>query len=123
MGHELASRDWLEDAVDYLLDPITGSPSKGKCVDGALIVHVDDLLMTGSLVFNKQIVVKIGQLFQIGTVDVDDCRFTGQRVLKQGRKVVVHQDLAVDELHEVALTTGAKDETEPDKPTHTAFCS
>ena len=46
-------QDWLEMAADYLLDPVSGSPTKGKTVDDAMLIHVDDMLVTGTKSFNQ----------------------------------------------------------------------
>ena len=45
----------LEGAVDYLMDPVSGNNAKNRQVHGALSLHVDDLLMTGDDVFEKEI--------------------------------------------------------------------
>ena len=56
-------KDWLDMAVDYLLDPVSGSPTKGKTVDGAMLIHVDDLLLTGTESFNQDMAKQVGTLF------------------------------------------------------------
>ena len=43
--------DTLEKAMEYLLDPVSGSPTAGKTVCGALCLHVDDLFMAGNSEF------------------------------------------------------------------------
>ena len=37
----------LEAAMEYLTDPVAGSPSRGKKVCGVMCLHVDDLFSTG----------------------------------------------------------------------------
>ena len=49
----------LEKALDYLLDPCTGSPAKGKKVNGLVLMHVDDLLVIGTKEFREWFVKKI----------------------------------------------------------------
>ena len=39
----LTQNNACDDAVEYLIDPITGSPAHGKGVDGVINLHVDDL--------------------------------------------------------------------------------
>ena len=40
--------DWVEQAVDYLLDPITGSKAANMTVLAVILIHVDDLLIAAS---------------------------------------------------------------------------
>ena len=37
--------DGLETTLDYLLDPVTGSPAHGMKVHGVVVLYVDDLFM------------------------------------------------------------------------------
>ena len=45
----------LEKAVEMLLDPISGSTSKGRKVEGIILTHVDDLLMFGTKEFREKL--------------------------------------------------------------------
>ena len=49
--------------------------------------------------------------------------FTGQRIARQGQTIVVHQDLAVEDLHEVALPKGCKDKDALSGELHTEYRS
>ena len=40
--------DWLEQAVDYILDPITGSKAHNQTVLAIVLIHVGDLMITVS---------------------------------------------------------------------------
>ena len=70
----------LEGAVDYPMDPVSGSNAKNRQVHGALSLHVDDLLMTGDDVFEKEIMGRLRKDFQVGSEDKNDCLFVGQRI-------------------------------------------
>ena len=93
----------LEGAVDYLMDPVSGNNAKNRQVHGALSLHVDDLLMTGDDVFEKEIMGRLRKDFQVGSEDKNDCLFVGQRLQwkqddKHGWYINVHQNVAIDEL-------------------------
>ena len=70
----------LEGAVDYLMDPVSGNNAKNRQVHGALSLHVDDLLMTGDDVFEKEIMGRLRKDFQVGSEDKNACLFIGQRI-------------------------------------------
>ena len=70
----------LEGAVDYLMDPVSGTNAKNRQVHGALSFHVDDLLMAGDDVFEKEIMGRLRADFQAGSEDETDCLFVGQRI-------------------------------------------
>ena len=57
----------LEGAGDYLMDPVSGNNAKNRHVHGALSLHVDDLLMTGDDVFEKEIMGRLRKGFQVGS--------------------------------------------------------
>ena len=65
----------LEKAVHYLMDPVSvsGNNAKNRQVHGALSLHVDDLLMTGDDVFEKEIMGRLRKDFQVGSEDKNDC--------------------------------------------------
>ena len=54
--------------------------AKNRQVHGALSLHVDDLLMTGDDVFEKEIMGRLRKDFQVGSEDKNDCLFVGQRI-------------------------------------------
>ena len=114
-----------EKMLEYLLDPITGSPARNREVHGVLCLHVDDLFFAGDSVFEKQIIDNIAKDYQIGSRDKDDVTFTGQHVFWDWQKkcIVVEQAKAIEELEEVPVVKGMKD-TDSCSPTlHTAFRS
>ena len=49
------SGDILEETLDYLLDPVTGSKAKGRKVTCTVLLHVDDLLVFGTEAFRKEL--------------------------------------------------------------------
>ena len=105
----------LEGAVDYLMDPVSGNNAKNRQAHGALSLHVDDLLMTGDDVFEKEIMGRLRKDFQVGSEDKIDCLFVGQRN--------VHQNVAIDELQEVTFDKHLKDDTPLTPQMHTVFRS
>ena len=62
----------------WILFPVT--MPKNRQVHGALSIHVDDLLMTGDDVFEKEIMGRLRKDFQVGSEDKNDCLFVGQRI-------------------------------------------
>ena len=44
--------------------------------------------------------------FQIGPLDQNDVTSCGQRILKQGAAITVHQDLCIEDLHEALIAKG-----------------
>ena len=51
------------------MDPVSGNNAKNRQVHGALSLHVDDLLMTGDDVFEKEIMGRLRKGFQVGSED------------------------------------------------------
>ena len=66
-------------ALELLLDPITGSKAKGKTVEGIVTIHVDDAFMTGTPAFKRKVVEALRKDFKVGSEDIDDYMFVGQR--------------------------------------------
>ena len=118
----------LEGAVDYLMNPVSGNNAKNRQVHGALSLHVDDLLMTGDDVFEKEIMGRLRKDFQVGSEDKNDCLFVGQRIQwkqddKHGWYVNVHQNVAIDELQEITFDKYLKDDTPLTPQMHAAYRS
>ena len=118
----------LEGAVDYLMDPVSGKNAINRQVHGALSLHVDDLLMTGDDVFEKEIMGRLRKDFQVGSEDKNDCLFVGQRIQrkqddKHGWYINVHQNVAIDELQEITFDKHLKDDTPLTPQMHTAYRS
>ena len=85
-----------DNILEYLLDPVTGSPARGRSAIGVVSLHVDDLFMTGTPEFEKLALQKIRKDYQIGSEDKDDIVFTGQRVRWHGTVLTVDQDKAIE---------------------------
>ena len=112
-----------DDILEYLLDPVSGSPAEGRKVEGAVALHVDDLFMTGTPEFEKRVLQRIRKDYQIGSEDKDDIVFTGQRVRWHGSVLTVDQDKAIEELAEIQTPKGLKDETLCTASQHTEYRS
>ena len=93
----------IEDFMDTMLDPVTGSPSKGRKAIGIMVLHVDDLFITGSKKFWEHVVGKLRKDYQIGSEDKGDVVFTGQRIRKQGVPIILDQDKGIEELSVIKL--------------------
>ena len=118
----------LEGAVGYLMDPVSGNDAKNRQVHEALSLHVVDLPMTGDDVFEKEIMGRLRKDFQVGSEDKNDCLFVGQRIHwkhddKHGWYINVHQNIAIDELQEIAFDKKLKDDTPLRPQMHTAYRS
>ena len=70
----------IENVIESLTDPITGSPSHGKSVSGIICLHVDDLFCVGDKEFYHHVVSAIQKDYQIGSEDTNDVLFVGQGV-------------------------------------------
>ena len=113
----------FEAALEYLLDPVTGSAANNRKVLGVLCLHVDDLLFAGSGEMHKQVIVRLRKEFKVGSEDKDDVMFTGQRIRWRENSLVVDQDKAVKELKEIELDKNMKDDTPCTPELHTEFRS
>jgi hypothetical protein len=113
----------MDAVLEQFLDPITGSPARGKQVLGVACLHVDDLFMTGSKEFYAQIVEAIRKDYQIGSEDKDDVVFTGQRLRWFGQTLVCDQERAIEELSEIPLEKSMKDEQVCSPTMHTEYRS
>ena len=69
----------LEAALDLLLDPISGSHSRGKVVDGIITIYVDDANFAGNAKFHKTVIESLRKDFRVGSEDLNDVMFVGQR--------------------------------------------
>ena len=96
----------MDTIMDYIIDPVAGSPSRNKTVNGNVCMHVDDLIFTGTDDFLSSFAESLKKSFQIGSLDENDVMFCGQRIIKQGATVTVHQDLYMEDLHEALIPKG-----------------
>ena len=76
----LNDKESCHDAVDFTLDPITGSPAHGQDVSGIVYLHVDDLFGVGSDDFERRVLSRIRKDFQVGSEKWSDVEFVGQRI-------------------------------------------
>ena len=91
-------------------------------------LHVDDLLMTGDDVFEKEIMGRLRKDSQVGSEDKNDCLLVGQRIQwkqddKHGWYINVHQNVAINELQEITFDKHLKDDTPLTPQMHTAYRS
>jgi hypothetical protein len=116
-----------EDFLEYILDPVTGSPSRGKRVVGYVCLHVDDIFASGTPKFLASLREQLTKEYQIGSEAYDNVMFCGQRVRWQKKDdqniIVVDQDGQVEELTEIKLDKGLKDSDKCDATMHTAYRS
>ena len=96
----------MDTIMDYIIDPVAGSPSRNRTVNGNVCMHVDDFIFTGTDDFLLSFAEGLKKSFQIGSLDENDVMFCGQRIIKQGATVTVHQDLCVEDLHEALIPKG-----------------
>ena len=92
----------MDTIMDYIIDPVAGSPSRNRTVNGNVCVHVDDLIFTGT----DDFLSSFARELKIASLDENDVMFCGQRILKQGATVTVHQDLCIEDLHEAFIPKG-----------------
>ncbi len=66
--------------MDQLLDPVVGSPARGRSVLGAICLHVENLFMSGGKEFEEKVLQRLRSDFTIGSEERDDVVFVGQRI-------------------------------------------
>ena len=103
----------IDETIEYMLDPISGSAAKGKRVLGIVCIHVDDVFLTGNDKFHQLIISALKRDFEIGSEDTNDIMYCGQRVRwigkgKPGSYIAVDQDLKVEELEEIKVPDDIK---------------
>ena len=86
----------FEAALEYLLDPVTGSAANNRKVLGVLCLHVDDLLFAGSSEMHKEVIDRLRKEFKVGSGDKDDVIFTRQRIRWRENSLLLDQDKAVE---------------------------
>ena len=117
----------LEAALNLLLDPITGSMAKNKKVEGILTIYVDDCFFTGTKYFHQQVVERLRKDFKVGSEDLNDVMFVGQRIRWINRKdpkkahIQVDQETKIEELAEVTFDSSLRDHVICSKDLHTQF--
>ena len=118
----------LDGALDLLLDPITGSKAHGMQIEGICTIHVDDLFMTGNSTFIKRVVAGLKRDFEVGSEDINDVLFVGQRVRWQnkGQKdacITVDQERNIEELSEITFDSTLGDAITLTRELHTRYRS
>ena len=96
----------VDQLLEHFVDPLNGSPSKGRKSIGVLSLHVDDLIISGTPQFLKWFLEKIKKHFTVGHEDVNDLMFT-----------------ECSELEEIIIPKHLKDTDLCDKQLHTSYRS
>ena len=123
------SPELVDQLLEHFVDPVHGSPSKGRKTVGVMSFHVDDLIISGTEKFLTWFLKKIREHFTVGHEDKNDLTFTGQRVCwvndAQGNKkyISIDQKLCVSELEEIVIPKHLKDADACDKALHTSYRS
>ena len=123
------SPELVDQLLEHFVDPVHGSPSKGRKTVGVMSLHVDDLIISGTEKFLTWFLKKIREHFTVGHEDKNDLTFTGQRVCwvndAQGNKkyISIDQKLCVSELEEIVIPKHLKDGDACDKALHTSYRS
>ena len=121
-----------ETAVEYIIDPVTGSQAHGRTVVAILNLHVDDLFGTGGPELEEKILKRIRKDFQVGSEDWNEVTYVGQRIrwktetLVDGNSypyIAVDQQKDIDAMEEIVYDKKEYDSTRCDPGTHTAFRS
>ena len=119
----LDTTDVVDEAIEKLLDPISGSKAKGKEVLGIITIHVDDLFMTGGKVFQEYLLPKLRKDFKVGSEDKNDVQFVGQRIRWQQNYIEVDHERAIEELGEVVFDNTLREDLVCPPDLHTQFRS
>ena len=91
----------IDAALELLLDPITGSPAKDKKVEGIIMIYVDDAFFAGSKHFHGKVIANLRRDFQVGSEDMNDIMFVGQRVKWIDRKDAKKAHISVDQENKI----------------------
>ena len=116
----------VDQLPEHSVDPVNGSPSKGRKSVGVLSLYVDDLIISGTPQFLRWFLEKIKKHFTVGHEDVNDLMFTGQRVRwvcdehKRKKYISIDQKLSVSELEEILIPKHLKDTDLCDKQLRTS---
>ena len=115
----------VEELLEHFMDPVNGSHAKGWKTNGMCCLRVDDLFITGTPEFLERFKKKVRANFKRGHEDVNDLKFTGQRVkwqfdekTKKKSHIVVEESLCVSELIEIVITKGQQDEEKCDNKSY-----
>ena len=123
------SPELVDQLLEHFVDPVHGSPSKGRKTVGVMSLHVDDLIMSVTPEFLSWFLKKIKEHFTVGHEDKNDLTFTGQRVRwvfdAQGKKkyISIDQKLCLSELEEIVIPKHLKDSDACDVSLHTSYRS
>ena len=123
------SSELVDQLLEHFVDPVHGSPSKGRKTVGVMSLHADDLIISGTPEFLTWFLNKIREHFTVGHEDKNDLTFTGQRVRwvldARGQKkyISIDQKLCVSELEEIVIPKHLKDADLCDKALHTSYRS
>ena len=123
------SPELVDQLLERFVDPVHGSPSKGRKTVRVMSLHVDDLIISGTPEFLSWFLKNIKEHFTVGHEDKNDLTFTGQRVRwvldAQGNKkyISIDQKLCVSELEEIVIPKHLKDADMCDKALHTSYRS
>ena len=119
----------IDTALDYLTDPVSGSPAAGRVTSGVLCLHVDDLFMAGDGEFQRRVIDRLKLDFKVGSEDLNTVEFCGQNVkwVPASSNTVAHisisQTKSIDELREVEFDHSLRDDVLCDPHLHTEFRS
>ena len=109
--------------MNNMLDPIQGSPAKGRKAIGVMVLHVDDLFITGSPKFWSAVIAKLRKDYQVGSEDEGDVEFTGQGIRKDKQTIVLDQSKNIEELSEIQIDKSLKDNMPCNPQLHTEYRS
>ena len=120
----------VEELLEHLMDPVSGSNAKGRKPIGMCCLHVGDLFITGTQsswrssrklsCHNSRLAMKMWMVWCS-----QDNMSNGPEMRKPRRNFTsfAEQSLCVSEPTEVVIPKGLKDEEKWDKDLHTAFRS
>ena len=118
----------LEEAIEYLNDPVSNSPGRGRQTSGCLCLHVDDLFFTGDKQFLSILRTAIKKAFDIGSEDTNNIEFVGQRirwVRNAGFRpfICIDQSKAIESLSEIGFDKSLRGDIVCGPSLHTLYRS
>ena len=95
----------MDTIMDYIIDPVAGSPRRNRTVNGNVYMRVDDLIFTGT----DDCLLSFAEGLKKSLQNENDVMFCGLRIIKQGATKVpqwLFIRTCIEDLHEALIPKG-----------------
>ena len=116
-----AARNWFLSVKEELLKLGCKQSHLDKAVfrwyyqeklEGVILLHVDDFVLTGSNLFNEHVEKELIKKFKIGRRKSSDFRYVGLKIKKEETGISVNRDLYAEEIEEVRFDVKGRSNTD-----------